>query len=162
MKTEFTTVKRDSLRCGIVFAFISAGSCCYAVKGQDNDNTTGFSPLFMFPETAFPYPLHSQRWERVNQSLHSWGKSVSCRKQGILHGDRMLFWGLNAWGETCTPGVSGWVEKWQLQLYWVPSACHSEKTDVRIMTAAALESKEILQSGRQIDLLSFAEKKVSS
>ena len=70
-----------------------------------------------------PLPI----WERVNQSLHSWGKSVRYRKQGILHGGCMLFWGLNAWRETCTPGVPGWVEKCQPQLYWEPTACHWEK-----------------------------------
>jgi len=56
MKTEFNAVKKDFLQRGIVFAFISAGSCCgCAVKCQDNGNSMGLYPLFMFPATASPY-----------------------------------------------------------------------------------------------------------
>lgn len=59
MKTEFTAAKKDSLRYGIFFAFISVGSfCSYAVKGQDNDNSTGLYPLLLFPATAFAYLPH--------------------------------------------------------------------------------------------------------
>lgn len=140
--------------------FQSGASAAMLWKVRIMTTAWGFTLCSCFQLLLLPICHIYNAEKRWNRSYTAEGRVLAteneafCTVVAYYLGDSMLEGKL-------VPQVSGWVEKWQPQLHEVPSARHFKKTVMSIVTAAALESKEILQSGWQVEpILSPAEENV--